>query len=70
MPGQKGESGKAPTPTASNSGAYGKSQNTFGDAETAHMQGFNSTDGSQAMRGGAIKNSDGGYGKGSKGGDY
>lgn len=63
MAAKKGESGKAPTPTA-NKGAYAKSTNTFGGADTPNIQGFNSMDGSQAMRGGAIKNNDGGYGKG------
>lgn len=69
MAGSKGESGKAPT-TTSREGAYKTSANRMGDAETQHVQGFNSMDGSQSMRGGAIKNDNGGYGKSSGKGDY
>ncbi len=71
MPGQKGESGKTPSQTAK-TGAYAHSANSFGEAETANMQGFNSMDGSQNKRGGQIRNSNAQYGKGGmkSGGDY
>lgn len=73
MPGQKGESGKTPS-TGRSEGAYAHSDNSMGGADTPNMQGWNSMDGSKAVRGGAITNDSGGYGKGGggsrKGGKY
>ena len=69
MPGQKGESGKKPT--MNKEGAYANSANTMGGADTPNIQGWNSYDGSQAVRGGGITNKNsGGKGGMRKGGDY
>lgn len=66
MPGMKGESGKKPTvgKSSMSEGAYAYSSNRMGDADTNNIQGWNSMDGRQNQRGGNIRNSSGGYGKG------
>lgn len=68
MPGSKGVSRQKPNPTGGGGPAYQQSANRMGGADTPNIQGFNSMDGSRNIRGGAITNSDGQYGKGKGGG--